>query len=283
MPLIENDVTSRDSFTEIDIERTRQAFDAAAPVYDAAYEGLPGIQRIRSVTSGLYLRYFPAGGRLLEINCGTGNDAIFLARHGMNVLATDLSPGMVRETAEKTERAALRRCIETRELSFDQLGELSGMTFDGAYSNLGGLNCTERLASVAADLGRLLRPGACLIATVMPSFCLWETLSSLLRFRWRQAFRRQARGGTVADLHGGRVRTYYHSPHSFRAAFGKDFEHVRTIGLAILTPPPNFIRAYTLLGDAISLLERVDDVVAGFPPFASIGDHYAIVLRRKDR
>ncbi|HMK39351.1 MAG TPA: class I SAM-dependent methyltransferase [Bacteroidota bacterium] len=263
---------------EQDIELTRQAFDAAAPVYDAAYEGLPGIRRMRSITSGLYMRYFPGGSRLLEINCGTGNDAVFLARRGMHVTATDISPAMLNEVRKKTARLeGVAGSIETRLLPFDRLGELRGESFDGGYSNLGGLNCTDRLATLAHDLGDLLKPGGIFIATVMPPFCAWETAAFLARGRFRKAFRRLSRKGTIADLHGGHVRTFYHSPGTFRRAFSRYFEQIRTLGLAVFIPPPNFTRASSLTG----LLGPVDDVLAGLPLLRSIGDHYSIVLRRK--
>ncbi len=140
--------------TETKSEQTRRAFDAAAPVYDASSEWLPGIKRIRSITSGLYLKYFAPGSPLLELNCGTGNDAGFLD-------------------------------------------------------------------SLAGDLADLVRPGGIFIATVMPRFCLWETAAYLTRFQGRKAFRRLSRHGTVADLHGGRVATFYHSPGAFRRAFSR--------------------------------------------------------------
>jgi SAM-dependent methyltransferase len=264
--------------TELERDHTREAFDAAAPVYDAAYEGLPGIRRIRSITSGLYVRYFPAGARLLEINCGTGNDALFLARKGMHVLATDISPAMLDEVQKKT--AQLQEgsgSIETRLLPFDRLGELRGGRFDGVYSNLGGLNCTDRLDSLAGDLGGLVRPGGVFIATVMPPFCLGETAAFLAKLHVRKAFRRLARGGTLADLHGGHVRTYYHSPGAFRKAFSRYFDHVKTLGLVILMPPPNFTRGRALRG----VMGGIDDLVAELPVFRSIGDHYSIILRRR--
>jgi hypothetical protein len=112
----------------------------------------------------------------------------------------------------------------------------------------------------------------------MPSFCLWETAAFLAKLRPGKAIRRFSPRGTVADLHGGRVRTYYHSPGKFRRAFSRDFEHVRTLGLAILVPPPNFTRMGALTG----VLGGFDDVVAELPLFRSIGDHYSIVLRRKE-
>ncbi len=267
--------------TEIDTFQTRMAFDAAAPEYDVRYEGLRGILRMRSITSHLYLRYFPAGGRLLEINCGTGNDAVFLARHGMKIVATDLSPRMLEEVQKKITMTGLQGVIETQLLPFHRLAELRGTNFDGIYSNLGGLNCTDRLNTVAADLAALVRPEGYFIATVMPPVCLWEICAYLARFQWKNAMRRFSREGTLADLHGGKVQTYYYSPRAFRTAFAPWFRHVGTLGVAIFTPPPNFVRSYMLLGKRIRFLEKLENHVAAFTPFSSMGDHYVIVLQRK--
>ncbi|HUI11261.1 MAG TPA: methyltransferase domain-containing protein [Bacteroidota bacterium] len=266
-------VTTADSYAE-----TRKAFDAAAPAYDAAYEHLPGIRRIRSITRRIYLENFTPGSRILELNCGTGNDAVFLAQQGMHVLATDISPGMMAQAEKKLPLAgATKGSVRLKVMPFEGIPDLSGEVFDGACSNFGGLNCTERLEEVSRDLAELIRPAGTFIATVMPPFCLWETAAFLARLRWKQAFRRMSRGGIVADLHGGHVRTYYFGPGAFRRAFSEHFDHVRTLGLAILMPPPNFTR----LGGLTDFMGRVDDIVGRIPLVRAIGDHYTIVLRRK--
>lgn len=38
---------------------------------------------------------FQAGQRILELNCGTGVDAVHLAESGVRVLACDISPRMI--------------------------------------------------------------------------------------------------------------------------------------------------------------------------------------------
>jgi len=265
----------------IETEETRRAFDAAAPVYDAENEGLAGIQRIRSITRQLYLEYFPPAANVLELNCGTGNDAVFLAQQGMRILVTDLSPHMLEQVRRKIADEHLEHAVESRLLGFEQLGTLRGMHFDGAFSNMGGLNCTDKLNSIAEEIGALVKPGGYFIATVMPSFCLWETATFLCRLQWSQAFRRQSRNGIIANVHGGSVRTYYHSPRKFRSAFAPCFEHMKTIGLAVFMPPPNHVRAYRLLGRNIRVLETLDSMLNEVAPFSSIGDHYVTVLRRK--
>jgi SAM-dependent methyltransferase len=43
----------------------------------------------------LLLAHLPTGGRLLEIGCGAGRDAVFLAKHGFDVVAADASAAML--------------------------------------------------------------------------------------------------------------------------------------------------------------------------------------------
>jgi ubiquinone/menaquinone biosynthesis C-methylase UbiE len=136
--------------TEIQI---RSAFDSAALVYDKEYESLYGMRRLRSIMWQVYLQYFSPGQRLLELNCGTGTDAVFLAQQGRKVLATDSSPQMIRETRKKIQSTHLNDLASAEVLSYLDLRDLGNETFDGAYSNMAGLNCTNDLDVVASGLG----------------------------------------------------------------------------------------------------------------------------------
>ncbi len=274
-------IAPEDAPESASVAHTRAAFDAAAPVYDSAYEHLTGIRHIRAVMHGLYLRYFKPGDSLLELNCGTGNDAIFLARHGLRVHATDLSPRMIEETRRKVLHEGVEGLVTSDVLSFHQLEKLDGTTFDGAYSNFGGLNCTDRLHDVAAGLAPLLKPGAIFIAAVMTRFCLWESVAALCRGNLRLAFRRLRREGCLAHLHGGLVQTTYHAPSTVVRAFSGGFDPVGVIGLNVVLPPPNAVRSYQILGKGLSPLMRVDARICTHRPFSAMGDHCAIILRRR--
>ncbi len=256
-------------------------FDAAAAVYDREYEQLYGIQRLREIMWRTYLSYFSPLDHLLEINCGTGTDALFLAEKGLNVLATDDSPKMVALAAEAFLAAHRNDRAEARHLSYHDLHLLGDRMFDGAYSDMGGLNCTQDLASVAAGLSTHVKPGGHFIATVMPRFCLWETAAFLLRGHPAKAFRRRVGGGIQANIHGAQVKTYYHSPRRFVQAFARDFEFVSLTGLNVFTPPPNSPRAYAAFPRLMKMLEQLDSRIASMPVLSSIGDHYCVVLKRK--
>ncbi len=260
--------------------RPGAAFDAAADLYDIMEAGQPEFARIRLLTQKIFRRYFARGDRLLELNCGTGTDAVALARTGLRIVATDASHPMLAAASAKAHAAGLQETIEFRQVSFEQLGELDAAPFDGAYSNFGGLNCTRDVGAVAANLARLVRPGGFVVATVMPRFCLWETASMAFRLRFESAFRRFNKEGVPANISGVSVRTFYHSPGDFRRAFQPAFARVALYGLNVLTPPPGHVRAYRGLRPALPALRLLDRLACRVPLLRSVGDHYIMVLRK---
>ena len=260
---------------------TRRAFDGAAPTYDTDYEHLHGIRRLRTIIHRRYLHYFREGQHLLELNCGTGTDAILLARNGIDVQVTDVSYGMIVQAREKVRSAGLEQHVTAQVLSYHDLHQLAGATFDGAYSNMGGLNCSDDLAGIARDLASLVRPGGYFIATVMTNFCFWETMAFAARLQLRNAFRRRRPNGVAARLNGGIVQTYYYAPGTFASAFAPYFDRVESQGLNIFTPPPNSTRAYTAAPALLAALEKVDDKISRLPGLSAMGDHFLMVLRRK--
>jgi SAM-dependent methyltransferase len=95
---------------------------------------------------------------LLEIGAGTGQDSLFFAGRGMDVLATDLSPAMVARCREKG--------LAARILDFSQ-PDLEPESFDAVHA----MNCllhvpNSDLPAVLAAIAGLLRPGGLLFLGV---------------------------------------------------------------------------------------------------------------------
>ena len=61
------------------------------------------------------------GMTVLELNCGTGTDAIHLARNGHRVLATDISEEMLKVAREKARQLGVEQRIEHLRIGFDDL------------------------------------------------------------------------------------------------------------------------------------------------------------------
>jgi SAM-dependent methyltransferase len=69
--------------------------------------GLPAAELVRVVREGV-LRPMP----ILELGCGTGADAVFLAQRGFEVTAVDLSPTAIERARTRAERSgALLRIV----------------------------------------------------------------------------------------------------------------------------------------------------------------------------
>jgi SAM-dependent methyltransferase len=258
--------------------RVAEAFGRKALIYDEFGRQHPNLERMRAKVRAHVQQALPAGAHLLEINAGTGADACFFARQGYCVHATDLSVEMVAEIRRKAEREQLEQRLTVQQLSFTQLEEVQGGPFDGALSNMGGVNCIADLGAITSALPGVLKPGGIVVWVVMPPICLWE-LAQGLRGDLKLALRRLRPGGVVAQVEGLPVPTFYHSPRRVRAAFGSDFQPLRLQGLSVFTPPGDHKEFPLHHPRLYRWLARLDDRLANRFPFQGWGDFFILSLR----
>ncbi len=91
--------------------------------YDLAYRfskprwdtNVPPPELVELVESG------EAGRRALDLGCGTGANAIYLAQHGFTTVGVDFSPRAIKLAGQKAERAAVTVAF--------QLGDVSRLGF----------------------------------------------------------------------------------------------------------------------------------------------------------
>lgn len=199
------------------------AFDAIAAGYDRQFSDTTVGRLQRAVVYRYLAPYTGTGVSVLELNCGTGEDACWLAERGCRVLATDISPNMVARTAEKAGQAGLSALIRTQVLDMRTLESANlPETFDLVLSNFGGLNCLspEDMRRFGAALPALLRPGGRFVAVVMGRFCGWESLYFLLKGQPRAAFRRWSVQPVEAPLDADtRLPVWYYGPYVFEKFF----------------------------------------------------------------
>lgn len=253
------------------------AFDRAAAGYDAEFTDSVTGRAQRALVRRHLARGLTRPSEILELNCGTGADALWLADHGHRVLATDISPAMVGQVLTK---AAGRPDVAAQVLATEDLGQLEG-SFDLVFSNFGGLNCVapDSLTALAHDLARLVRPGGRAVLVVMPRFCLWESLYGLVRGNARLA-RRRWDGGPV-EAHLGQDQSFqvwYPSPHAFARAFRFGFRHVATRPIGFAVPPSAMEPWAARVPRLVSVAATLDAFLPG--AFAAAADHALIELER---
>jgi SAM-dependent methyltransferase len=102
----------------------------------------------------------PAGGRILELGCGAGRDALAFLRAGFEVEAADGSPELCRIAGRKTGLAV--RCLRFEEVP----SAYAPKSFDGIWACASLLHVRRaQLPGLLEDLASLLRPNGLFYAS----------------------------------------------------------------------------------------------------------------------
>ncbi|MBL0742270.1 class I SAM-dependent DNA methyltransferase [Chryseolinea lacunae] len=218
---------------------------------------------------------------ILELNCGTGEDALLFSEKGFNIVATDVSEEMLKVTRQKAQQFSMQNKISSQYLDLDNFEEtLFDKKFDLVFSNFGGLNCInpEAVQKLLTKIPTILSPGGRFVGVIMPKFCLWETNYFLMKLRFLKAFRRMTSKEVMADLEGVRMKTWYYSPSQIKQWSRKAFHHavVKPVGFAL---PPSYLENFFSSKKRLLLqLNRLDEKLDDFSVLSGMADHFLIDL-----
>lgn len=264
------------------LRATQRAFDSVAADYDGERGNNALIQDMRAEMWRWLDDTFAPGSRLLDLGCGTGLDAVRMAALGHRVTAVDWSPEMVRRTAARAAQAQLAAGVQALAIGAHELERLEDAgSYDGAYSNLGPLNCVPELAAVSAQCARLLKSGGALVFTVIGRICPWEVAHYARQRRWARIRVRFARGAVPVGMNGETIWTRYYGPREFYRAFREHFALTHFRGLCVFAPPPYLTGVRERHPRMHQRLWRLDRQVCGWPLLRGMGDHFLIVMRKR--
>lgn len=247
------------------------AFDGMAQGYDAEFTATPLGQLLRARVWERLAAVFAGRERILELGCGTGEDAVRLARAGHRVVAIDASAEMIRTARTKAAAAGCAGRIDFHCLQMESLDQLLCETpMDGVFSNFGAVNCVADLAALSRALAGVVAPGAPLLFVAMGRYVPWEWAWYLARADAGRAFRRLDSNGTQwRDL---TIR--YPTPDALARLLAPHFITCRRTGLGFALPPSY---AATWLNSAprtLAVLRAVERATSRFT--AALSDHYIL-------
>ncbi|MDB5122088.1 MAG: Methyltransferase protein [Mucilaginibacter sp.] len=258
------------------------AFTAQSGVFDQVYSGNTIINYKRERVRNHVLQYLAPNSSILELNTGTGEDALFFAQKGHTVHATDISTGMQRELRQKIETAGLGKSVSTEICSFTNLSELkSTEPYDLIFSNFAGLNCTHELDKVLSSFAGLVKANGIVTLVILPKFCLWETLL-IFKGKFRTAFRRFfSANGSKARIEGVNFKCWYYNPSFIISRLKNRFDLLSIEGLCTIVPP-SYIEGFAERHPTLyEYLKSKEDKLKSRWPWKYIGDYYIISFKKR--
>jgi len=252
-------------------------FDQAAEFYDNQFTNTKvGIAQREQVWKSISKLKISTSAKVLEINCGTGEDAKRWKKRGNDILATDISPGMLAIAKQRSPS------IPFQQLDINFIDQLEG-TYDTIFSNFGGLNCLnpDGLESFLQQAKSKLNNNGNLILVIMGKKCMWDKLFLIMKGKWKERNRRNTSNALEVNVDGTSVKTWYYTPKEIMQLTGNDYYKtlLRPIGLFV---PPSYLANYFEKKKGLLNFLRFLDKFLSFPFLSNRADHYIISLKKKD-
>jgi SAM-dependent methyltransferase len=256
------------------------AFDDMAGTYDATFTDTKVGRALREIVWSRLAHVFRPSQRILELGCGTGEDAVRLASSGVRVVATDPSAQMIQVAHRKALMANCQERVEFRCVAMEDLASFAdGDVFDGVLSNFGAVNCVQDLHTLIADVADRLAPGAPLLWVVMGRNAPWEWLWYLMRGQWRKAWRRLRPGGI--EWRGMTIS--YPTPAQMRSLLLPYFKVTRLAPLGVALPPSYAAAWLDRSPFSLRVLTRLERRAQQWSMLASWSDHFIVEAVRLPR
>ena len=253
------------------------AFDGLARDYDLKFTESAVGRILREVVWTRLQETFRPCRTVLELGCGTGEDAIWLARRGIRVLASDAAASMIEVARRKAQAAGCAEQIEFRCFPMERVrAELEDRSFDGVFSDFGALNCVRDLSSLVAQVSTLVRPGGRLFWVLMGKHVPWEWAWYLSRGEWRRAWRRTRSEG--ASWRG--ISVVYPTPREMIRRLHPAFQVSRLTPLGFALPPSYAAAWLDRSPRCLAMLARLEAAGRRASFLAALADHYVVEATR---
>lgn len=255
-----------------------QVFSAASEIYDRKVLSNFINVNIRNRELQILYRYSSNAKNILEIGCGTGEEAKrFIQKTGKSLQCIDISSGMVAFSTAKIEKAGLTKKFNARRLEAHNLKTLN-KKFDMVYSFNGAFNTEPDISGLVSSLETSTASGSVLVFSIRNKKCLGESIIYTLIGRRPEL--KYRRSDTVeVEVVGQKILSRYYSRKEIIGLFSGKFKMRAVYGLGIVIPP--YLAEKIRSGFLKTLISKMDLFLSSMPIFRTLGDETAYVMERR--
>jgi len=217
---------------------------------------------------------------ILELNCGTGEDARYFAQQGHSVLASDISSEMIKVAKEKNKNTNIRfQQLDITKITSETFTE----KFDLIFSNFGGLNCLSKsdLESFIQTSESLLSPSGKVALVIMPKYCLWERFYFSIKGEFKKAGRRNTNKPLMVNVEGNPVSTWYYNPKEVVTLASNIYKTTAINPIGVKIPPSYLESFFSKKRSLLKLLIWAERLFSN-RFWAKYADHYLILFQKKE-
>lgn len=259
-----------------DVSAVATAFDDLAYDYDASFTHTALGARLRELVWERCNALFDRGRTVLELGCGTGEDAVRLAHSGVRVVAIDPAERML--SVARAKAVVHGKPVEFHCMPMETAPQaFARRRFDGVFSNFGAVNCVTDLATLVRDLADICHPGARLLWVAMGRHVPWEWAWYAVRGQPRKALRRWRTDGV--EWRGHRIR--YPTPRELAGILMPQFAITRIAPLGCILPPSYAGAWLERSPRALAAMVAAERWMQRYPLCASFADHFIVEAVRR--
>lgn len=264
------------------------AFDDAAPRWDRMIQDSTLLRQIRAENLERLEQVFPPGAWVLDIGCGTGEEALHLASRGCKVWGIDVSPQMIAIAQQKALTRGLSEQARFQVLPAGQVGrlldEIPAERLTGAWSSLGAINLEPDLTGVREGLGRLLKPSGRLVLQAFNVRSSFEKLFGISHFKPALSSRRSGKAAGLELVSGPLAEaasTHFWAPQALADAFKPHFSVDKALACHPFGPSLHFHARYDRHGALYTQLQRLSSPLVSSPSVVQGSDLYVLMMMRE--
>lgn len=217
---------------------------------------------------------------VLELNCGTGEDALWFSKKGFSITATDISEEMVGVAKQKLRETS----ATVFQSDIQSAGEkLHDKKFDLIFSDFGGMNCLspDEMKVASNNFAQLLNPGGRVMLVIMSRNCRWEQFYFKRKNDLKSAYRRREKEGVEAIIFDQKFSTWYYSPEEMQTFFSNEFSIVTHQPIGITLPPSYLDNYFRKHPTQLKVLNFAEQLLGNWSALSDKADHYVIDFIKK--